>query len=32
MRRHRPSGVAADIRMTRSARLEQRGQDQRRAA
>jgi len=27
-----PNGVAADIRITRSARLEQRGQDQRRAA
>jgi len=32
MRRHRPNGVEADIRITRSARLEQRGQDQRRAA
>jgi len=32
MRRHRPNGVETDIRITRSARLEQRGQDQRRAA
>jgi len=32
MRRHRPNGAGAEIRVTRSARLEQRGQDQQRAA
>jgi hypothetical protein len=32
MRRHRPNGAGAEIRITRSARLEQRGQDQPRAA
>jgi hypothetical protein len=32
MRRHRPNGADAEIRITRSARLEQRGQDERRAA
>jgi hypothetical protein len=32
MRRHRPNGAEAEIRITRSARLEQRRQDQRRAA
>jgi hypothetical protein len=32
MRRHRPNGAAAEIRITRSARLERRRQDQRRAA
>ncbi len=32
MRRHRPNGADAEIRITRSARLEQRRQDQRRAA
>jgi hypothetical protein len=32
MRRHRPNGAEAEIRITRSARLEQRRQDHRRAA
>ena len=32
MRRHRPNGADAEIRITRSAPLEQRRQDQRRAA
>jgi hypothetical protein len=32
MRRHRPNGAAVEIRITRSVRLEQRRQDQRRAA
>jgi hypothetical protein len=32
MRRHRPNGAAAEIRITRSARLTRRRQDQRRAA
>ncbi len=32
MRRHHPNGAEAEIRITGSARLERRGQDQRRAA